>query len=194
MVKPPSSYKKKTFILFFFFFLVAAVTKTKNSLPDITLKKAKKIYAYNTLFFLFRHGERCDPSDMPCFSDKSGIPFTGKEKAQQEGIKFPTIFSEYDFYSSNAVRTIQTAKFFSGKDPVVMDSLSDCNNDLYKTLESIERKSHKRNIVIMTHNHCLSFLARDRLGKKFKPAYLDALIMHYDGTRLILDGKYNKEA
>ncbi|HAD5026401.1 TPA: histidine phosphatase family protein, partial [Salmonella enterica subsp. enterica serovar Schwarzengrund] len=25
-------------------------------------------------------------------------------------------------------------------------------------------------------------------------AYLDALIMHYDGTRLILDGKYNKEA
>lgn len=49
-------------------------------------------------------------------------------------------------------------------------------------------------LVIMTHNHCLSFLARDRLGKKFKPAYLDALIMHYDGTRLILDGKYNKEA
>ncbi len=47
---------------------------------------------------------------------------------------------------------------------------------------------------LMTHNHCLSFLARDRLGKKFKPAYLDALIMHYDGTRLILDGKYNKEA
>ncbi|MCU9658809.1 histidine phosphatase family protein, partial [Escherichia coli] len=51
-----------------------------------------------------------------------------------------------------------------------------------------------RDRVIMTHNHCLSFLARDRLGKKFKPAYLDALIMHYDGTRLILDGKYNKEA
>ncbi|ECE0217071.1 lipopolysaccharide core heptose(II)-phosphate phosphatase [Salmonella enterica subsp. enterica] len=114
--------------------------------------------------------------------------------ASLEGIKFATIFSEYDIYSSNAVRTIQTAKFFSGKDPVVMDSLSDCNNDLYKTLESIARESHKRNIVIMTHNHCLSFLARDRLGKKFKPAYLDALIMHYDGTRLILDGKYNKEA
>ncbi|EJN6153861.1 lipopolysaccharide core heptose(II)-phosphate phosphatase, partial [Salmonella enterica] len=138
--------------------------------------------------------ERCDRSDMPCYSDKSGITITGTEKAQQEGIKFATIFSEYDIYSSNAVRTIQTAKFFSGKEPVVMDSLSDCNNDLYKTLESIARESHKRNIVIMTHNHCLSFLARDRLGKKFKPAYLDALIMHYDGTRLILDGKYNKEA
>ncbi|EOJ4533053.1 histidine phosphatase family protein, partial [Escherichia coli] len=66
--------------------------------------------------------------------------------------------------------------------------------NIYKTLESIARKSHKRNIVIMTHNHCLSFLARDMLGKKLKPAYLDALIMHYDGTRLILDGKYNKEA
>ncbi|ELU5379383.1 lipopolysaccharide core heptose(II)-phosphate phosphatase [Salmonella enterica subsp. enterica serovar Hadar] len=155
---------------------------------------ASLINADNTVIFLFRHGERCDRSDMPCYSDKSGITITGTEKAQQEGIKFATIFSEYDIYSSNAVRTIQTAKFFSGKEPVVMDSLSDCNNDLYKTLESIARESHKRNIVIMTHNHCLSFLARDRLGKKFKPAYLDALIMHYDGTRLILDGKYNKEA
>ena len=194
MMKPRSSYSKTAFILLFSVFLVAAVTKAKSSLPDITLEQAKEMNADNTVIFLFRHGERCDRSDMPCYSDKSGITITGTEKAQQEGIKFATIFSEYDIYSSNAVRTIQTAKFFSGKEPVVMDSLSDCNNDLYKTLESIARESHKRNIVIMTHNHCLSFLARDRLGKKFKPAYLDALIMHYDGTRLILDGKYNKEA
>ncbi|EBL7894958.1 TPA: histidine phosphatase family protein [Escherichia coli] len=194
MMKPRSSYSKTAFILLFSVFLVAAVTKAKSSLPDITLEQAKEINADNTVIFLFHHGERCDRSDMPCYSDKSGITITGTEKAQQEGIKFATIFSEYDIYSSNAVRTIQTAKFFSGKEPVVMDSLSDCNNDLYKTLESIARESHKRNIVIMTHNHCLSFLARDRLGKKFKPAYLDALIMHYDGTRLILDGKYNKEA
>ncbi len=174
MMKPRSSYSKTAFILLFSVFLVAAVTKAKSSLPDITLEQAKEINADNTVIFLFRHGERCDRSDMPCYSDKSGITITGTEKAQQEGIKFATIFSEYDIYSSNAVRTIQTAKFFSGKEPVVMDSLSDCNNNLYKTLESIARESHKRNIVIMTHNHCLSFLARDRLGKKFKPAYLDA--------------------
>ncbi|HCT9669985.1 TPA: lipopolysaccharide core heptose(II)-phosphate phosphatase, partial [Escherichia coli] len=166
MMKPRSSYSKTAFILLFSVFLVAAVTKAKSSLPDITLEQAKEINADNTVIFLFRHGERCDRSDMPCYSDKSGITITGTEKAQQEGIKFATIFSEYDIYSSNAVRTIQTAKFFSGKEPVVMDSLSNCNNDLYKTLESIARKSHKRNIVIMTHNHCLSFLARDRLGKK----------------------------
>ncbi|EJK4348874.1 lipopolysaccharide core heptose(II)-phosphate phosphatase, partial [Salmonella enterica subsp. enterica serovar Typhimurium] len=152
MMKPRSSYSKTAFILLFSVFLVAAVTKAKSSLPDITLEQAKEINADNTVIFLFRHGERCDRSDMPCYSDKSGITITGTEKAQQEGIKFATIFSEYDIYSSNAVRTIQTAKFFSGKDPVVMDSLSDCNNDLYKTLESIARESHKRNIVIMTHN------------------------------------------
>lgn len=111
MMKPRSSYSKTAFILLFSVFLVAAVTKAKSSLPDITLEQAKEINADNTVIFLFRHGERCDRSDMPCYSD-----------------------------------------------------------------------------------HCLSFLARDRLGKKFKPAYLDALIMHYDGTRLILDGKYNKEA
>lgn len=137
MMKPHSSYSKTAFILLFSVFLVAAVTKAKSSLPDITLEQAKEINADNTVIFLFRHGERCDRSDMPCYSDKSGITITGTEKAQQEGIKFATIFSEYDIYSSNAVRTIQTAKFFSGKEPVVMDSLSDCNNDLYKTLESI---------------------------------------------------------
>lgn len=148
MMKPRSSYSKTAFILLFSVFLVAAVTKAKSSLPNITLEQAKEINADNTVIFLFRHGERCDRSDMPCYSDKSGITITGTEKAQQEGIKFATIFSEYDIYSSNAVRTIQTAKFFSGKEPVVMDSLSDCNNDLYKTLESIARESHKRNIVI----------------------------------------------
>lgn len=150
MMKPRSSYSKTAFILLFSVFLVAAVTKAKSSLPDVTLEQAKEMNADNTVIFLFRHGERCDRSDMPCYSDKSGITITGTEKAQQEGIKFATIFSEYDIYSSNAVRTIQTAKFFSGKEPVVMDSLSDCNNDLYKTLESIARESHKRNIVIMT--------------------------------------------
>lgn len=122
MMKPRSSYSKTAFILLFSVFLVAAVTKAKSSLPDITLEQAKEINADNTVIFLFRHGERCDRSDMPCYSDKSGITITGTEKAQQEGIKFATIFSEYDIYSSNAVRTIQTAKFFSGKEPVVMDS------------------------------------------------------------------------
>ncbi|MEF6481929.1 lipopolysaccharide core heptose(II)-phosphate phosphatase [Escherichia coli] len=194
MMKPRSYYSKAAFIILFSAFLVAAATKAKNSLPNITLEQAKEMSADKPVIFLFRHGERCDRSDMPCYSDKSGITIAGKEKAQQEGIKFTTIFSEYDIYSSNTVRTIQTAKFFSGKYPVIMDSLSDCNNVFYKTLESIARESQKKNIVIMTHNHCLSFLARDMLGKKFKPAYLDALIMHYDGTQFTLDGKYNKEA
>ncbi|ECX4462886.1 histidine phosphatase family protein, partial [Salmonella enterica subsp. enterica serovar Agona] len=80
----------------------------------LEIQGASLINADNTVIFLFRHGERCDRSDMPCYSDKSGITITGTEKAQQEGIKFATIFSEYDIYSSNAVRTIQTAKFFSG--------------------------------------------------------------------------------
>lgn len=97
MMKPRSSYSKTAFILLFSVFLVAAVTKAKSSLPDITLEQAKEINADNTVIFLFRHGERCDRSDMPCYSDKSGITITGTEKAQQEGIKFATIFSEYDW-------------------------------------------------------------------------------------------------
>ena len=82
MMKPRSSYSKTAFILLFSVFLVAAVTKAKSSLPDITLEQAKEINADNTVIFLFRHGERCDRSDMPCYSDKSGITISGTEKAQ----------------------------------------------------------------------------------------------------------------
>lgn len=94
MMKPRSSYSKTAFILLFSVFLVAAVTKAKSSLPDITLEQAKEINADNTVIFLFRHGERCDRSDMPCYSDKSGITITGTEKAQQEGIGFAPIFPD----------------------------------------------------------------------------------------------------
>lgn len=79
-MKPRSSYSKTAFILLFSVFLVAAVTKAKSSLPDITLEQAKEINADNTVIFLFRHGERCDRSDMPCYSDKSGITITGTRK------------------------------------------------------------------------------------------------------------------
>lgn len=84
MMKPRSSYSKTAFILLFSVFLVAAVTKAKSSLPDITLEQAKEINADNTVIFLFRHGERCDRSDMPCYSDKSGITITGTEKASRK--------------------------------------------------------------------------------------------------------------
>ncbi|HGT5557390.1 TPA: histidine phosphatase family protein, partial [Escherichia coli] len=77
MMKPRSSYSKTAFILLFSVFLVAAVTKAKSSLPDITLEQAKEMNADNTVIFLFCHGERCERSDMPCYSDKSGITITG---------------------------------------------------------------------------------------------------------------------
>lgn len=97
MMKPRSSYSKTAFILLFSVFLVAAVTKAKSSLPDITLEQAKEINADNTVIFLFRHGERCDRSDMPCYSDKSGITITGTEKAQQEG-GFAPIFPDICYH------------------------------------------------------------------------------------------------
>ncbi|EFI1484506.1 lipopolysaccharide core heptose(II)-phosphate phosphatase [Escherichia coli] len=190
MMKSRSSFSKTALILISSVFLVATATKIKNTLPDITLTQVKKISEDKTVIFLFRHADRCDRSDAPCYSEKSGITINGSKNAQKKGFEFTKTFNKYDIYSSNTVRTIQTAKFFSGTTPVIMDSLSECNEQLYKTLESIASQSDKKAIVIMTHNHCLSFLARDMLGKKFKPAYLDALVMHYDGLNLRLNGKY----
>lgn len=69
-----------------------------------------------------------------------------------------------------------------------MDSLSTCKSDLYDLMDSITLSSNKKAVVLVTHNHCLAFLAKDMLDKKFKPAYLDALVIHHDGNQFVLDG------
>ncbi|HAX5205126.1 TPA: lipopolysaccharide core heptose(II)-phosphate phosphatase [Escherichia coli] len=164
------------------------VYKQTTKLRYITLEQSARLDKNRPIIFLFRHGERCDRSEKICYADSKGITVNGVKKTLYEGFLFSKFFHEYDIYSSNAVRTIQTARFFSGKEPVIKESLSTCKKDLYDLMDSIILSSNKRAVVLVTHNHCLVFLAKDMLGKEFSPAYLDALVIHHDGTQFVLDG------
>ncbi len=127
------------------------------------------------MLFLFRHGERCDRSESPCYSDKHGITSKGADQVRKEGLRFHEKITDYDIYSSNTVRTIQTARFFSGKKTVIINNLSICDKDFYKVLEAVTVQTTKKVAVIMTHNHCLSFLAREFSGKNSDPR----ILMHW---------------
>ncbi|EOW3197454.1 hypothetical protein ACOV2G_004887 [Escherichia coli] len=89
----------------------------------------------NVRIFIFRHGERCDRSDNQCISDPNGITLVGAEQAINNGEIFNARISDYAIYSTNTTRTIQTAKYFSGKAVTVLPELSVCDESIFDTLK-----------------------------------------------------------
>lgn len=41
-----------------------------------------------------------------------------------------------------------------------------------------------------THNHCLTYIAKDKRDATFKPDYLDGLVMHVEKGKVYLDGEF----
>ncbi len=40
------------------------------------------------------------------------------------------------------------------------------------------------------HNHCLTYIAKDKRDATFKPDYLDGLVMHVEKGKVYLDGEF----
>ena len=96
-----------------------------------------------------------------------------------------------DLYSSNTVRTIQSATWFSaGKKLTVDKRLLQCGNEIYSAIKDLQSKAPDKNIVIFTHNHCLTYIAKDKRDATFKPDYLDGLVMHVEKGKVYLDGEF----
>ncbi len=57
-------------------------------------------------------------------------------------------------------------------------------------LKTYKAKHLIKNIVIFTHNHCLTYIAKDKRDATFKPDYLDGLVMHVEKGKVYLDGEF----
>lgn len=158
-----------------------------RTLPVVNYSIALKS-DHHPVVFLFRHGERCDRSENPCLNERAGITVNGADKARRLGEVFKTYISDFSLYSSDTMRTIQTATYFAGFAPDVDKSLSECDARIYKRINYLLEHSDGLPIVIFTHNHCLSYLAEGMAGKKIKVDYLDGLVLHQDKGTLYLDG------
>lgn len=88
-------------------------------------------------------------------------------------------------------RTIQSATWFSaGKKLTVDKRFLQCGNEIYSAIKDLQRKAPDKNIVIFTHNHCLTYIAKDKRDATFKPDYLDGLVMHVEKGKVYLDGEF----
>lgn len=145
----------------------------------------------STRLSFFRHAERCDRSTNQCLSDKTGITVKGTQDARELGNAFSADIPDFDLYSSNTVRTIQSATWFSaGKKLTVDKRLLQCGNEIYSAIKDLQSKAPDKNIVIFTHNHCLTYIAKDKRDATFKPDYLDGLVMHVEKGKVYLDGEF----
>lgn len=191
-----SSVKSKkivTIMMMVFAILAGLSTRlawSSNGLPRIDSETLAAIAQHHPVVVLYRHAERCDRSDNKCLSDQTGITVNGAHNARERGKTFSANIADYDLYSSDAVRTIQSATWFSADKKVTVDkNMQKCGHSIYGSIEALQEKSKNKNVVIFTHNHCLSYIAKDKRGVKFEPDYLDALVMHSENGKLILDGE-----
>ncbi|TKT84166.1 histidine phosphatase family protein [Escherichia sp. MR] len=164
---------------------------SSNGLPRIDNKTLARLAQQHPVVVLFRHAERCDRSSNQCLSDKTGITVKGAQNARELGKAFSADIPDFDLYSSNAVRTIQSATWFSaGKKLTVDKRFLQCGNEIYSTIKELQSKAPDKNIVIFTHNHCLTYVAKDKRNVTFKPDYLDGLVMHVEKGNVLLDGEF----
>ena len=180
-----SSLKSKKYIIILLALAAIAGLGThaawsSNGLPRIDNKTLARLAQQHPVVVLFRHAERCDRSTNQCLSDKTGITVKGTQDAP-----------DFDLYSSNTVRTIQSATWFSaGKKLTVDKRLLQCGNEIYSAIKDLQSKAPDKNIVIFTHNHCLTYIAKDKRDATFKPDYLDGLVMHVEKGKVYLDGEF----
>lgn len=113
------------------------------------------------------------------------------QDARELGNAFSADIPDFDLYSSNTVRTIQSATWFSaGKKLTVDKRLLQCGNEIYSAIKDLQSKAPDKNIVIFTHNHCLTYIAKNKRDATFKPDYLDGLVMHVEKGKVYLDGEF----
>lgn len=163
---------------------------SSNGLPRIDTRTLAVLAKQHPVIVLFRHAQRCDRSDNVCLSDKTGITRYGAQQARALGTSFSHDIKNYDLYASSTVRTIQSATWFSANKKLTVDqNMHQCGRGIYRSIKALVQKSGNNNVVIFTHNHCLTYLAKNMRGVKFEPDYLDALVMHEEKGKLFLDGE-----
>ncbi len=135
---------------------------SSNGLPRIDNKTLARLAQQHPVVVLFRHGERCDRSSNQCLSDKTGITVNGSQDARELGKAFSADIPDFDLYSSNTVRTIQSATWFSaGKKLTVDKRLLQCSNEIYSAIKDLQSKAPDKKYCYL-HPQSLSDVYRER--------------------------------
>lgn len=160
----------------------------QTSIPDIGLDSQRgtsmlqSAWAKGEVIVLVRHMERCDRTSAACLDDPDGITVRGRDIALAAGEAFERLgVHGADVFTSPITRTKQTAASMFKTAAIEQEWLANCKTI---TIEDIaRRKNDGRNLVLVTHNHCIEKIERDiRMFVLRDPAYGSLLFMTVDGN------------
>lgn len=139
-------------------------------------------WANGDVAVLIRHAERCDRSAAPCLDSADGITVDGKALAVALGAAFVRFGVERaDILTSPLTRTRQTATYMFGTAVPEQAWLANC-----KTVkpEDIGRaKAAGRNLILITHSHCIKRIEKDLGIGLTEPSYGGMLFMTFEGPQ-----------
>lgn len=137
-------------------------------------------WATGEVIMLVRHMERCDRSAAACLDAPDGITLRGSHLATALGEAVERLgVGSADVITSPATRTKQTARHMFTTAASAQEWLSDCKAI---TIGEISRhKAEGRNLILVTHNHCIEKIERDlRVSAARDPAYGSLLLIAWD--------------
>ncbi|WP_185267780.1 lipopolysaccharide core heptose(II)-phosphate phosphatase PmrG [Halopseudomonas xiamenensis] len=125
---------------------------------------------------LLRHLERCDRYDVPCLTDKSGLTARAKLVGDELHEDFGELGLDKSIvYNSPALRTAETEALVFGDVGEERDWLVSCEEDFIDT--ALDNKQVARNLILVTHSHCINY-AQEALGYDEElPAYGSAIFL-----------------
>ena len=135
------------------------------------------------VLLLIRHAERCDRSEHLCAGTPTGITVPGSDAAGQVGEGLRQLgLSRAQMFSSEAVRTRQTAEAIAGHSVPTADWASDCDSDFSRA--AVAHKRPGENLVVITHSGCIDHFERTAgiAGGGRTSEYTEALFVAVDGV------------
>lgn len=169
---------------------VALVSSLPPSLPEIEAGSPRggaalqSAWARGEAVVLARHAERCDRSAAACLGPADGITVRGRDLAAATGKAFERLGGPgADVLASPATRTQQTAQAMFGRPVATREWLANCGTVTAEDL--LRRKAAGRNLVLVTHSHCIRKFGRDIGAPSARnPAYGSLLFIAVDeGSR-----------
>lgn len=144
---------------------------------------------------LIRHEERCDRSSNPCLGPDNGITAAGSQRAKEAGVRLKAYFDldNTDVFTSPTARTIQISDVMLAKASLLSDREAMCGSDIVGKL--LKHKSANRNLLVMTHNTCMTDLLRANGHKQsWSPEYGSLLFAKIlSDNRIQIVGKLNPD-
>ena len=128
----------------------------------------------NVIVFI-RHAERCDRSETPCMNDPDGITTRGRDQAISIGKAFEKLdIQRVDVFTSPSTRTKQTAAYLFKAAATESELLTQCKTITFD--EVANSKTVGRNLVLVTHDHCIERLEQLINIKEYKETTYSSLL------------------